>query len=179
MKKTNKFLRIALVCLFAVSFSVCDNPFGKSPAYTERGITGGYENSEQFTAFTAGIEKLSQEMFGDVRIATEEPLYNLDDSPDFIYVEFTNSGYAVFAAESLELLEYSAQGSLPYQDIGARRYYNGPKNYLAKLNDQFVNEVTNESFTITATEAKAHLQAIRQRPPIIFASIDKIAISLL
>ena len=164
MKKANKLLGIALVCLSALSFSVCDNPFSKPPAVgAERGVTGSLsENSEQLTVFTAGIEKLSQEMFGDVRIASEEPLYNLDESPDFIYVEFTNSGYAVFAAESLELLEYSAQGSLPYQNTQSRRYYNGPKNYLTKVNDQFVDEVTNESFTISVSEAKEYSQAIRQ-----------------
>ena len=110
----------------------------------------------------ADIEKLSQEMFGNVHIGSEEFLFNLDESPDFIYVDYTNSGYAVFAAESLELLEYAAQGSLPYQDTQARRYYNGPKNYLTKVNEQFVNEVTSESFTISATEAKAYSQAIRQ-----------------
>ena len=85
--KAKKFLGIVLVCLFAVSFITCDNPFGKPPTTgTERGVT---ENLGDYTEqFTAGIEKLSQEMFGDVRIASEEPLYNLDDSPDFIYVEF-------------------------------------------------------------------------------------------
>jgi len=164
MKKANKFLGTALVCLFALSYSACDNPAGKLPAVgTERSIAENLgEHSEQLTAFTAGIEKLSQEMFGNVRIGSEEILYNLDDSPDFIYVEFTDSGYAVFAADSLELLEHAAQGSLPYQNTQARRYYNGPQRYLTKVDEQFVNEVTNVSYAISVDEAKTYSQAIRQ-----------------
>jgi len=128
MKKV-KFLGIALVCVFALIYSACDNPIGKPPAVdTQRSITGNLEDyseqeySEQLTACKTDIEKISQELLGDVVIGYIEFLYNLDDSPDFIYVDFTNYGYAVFAAESLELLEFSAKGSLPYRNTRGRRY---------------------------------------------------------
>jgi hypothetical protein len=128
MKKAT-LLGMALVCVFAGIYSACDNPAGmRNP--------GKYP--EQLMAYTASIEKISREMFGNVIIGSQEFLYNLDDSPDFIHVDFTNSGYAVFAAESLELLEYAAQGSLPYQNTRSRRYYNGPKGYFSKINEQFV-----------------------------------------
>ena len=164
MKKAYKFFGIALVCLIALNFSACDNPVAKLlAAGTESGISGNLSgNFESATFFTAEVVNISQKMFGDVQIGSEEVLYNLDDSPDFVYVEFTNSGYGVFAADSLELLEYSAQGSLPYQTTNARRYYNGPKNYLIKVNDQFVNEFTNESYAISVDEAREYSQAIRQ-----------------
>ena len=68
--------------------------------------------SEHLTAYTDDIVKISQELLGNVIIGSKEFLFNLDESPDFIYVNYINSGYAVFAAESLEPLEFAAQGSL-------------------------------------------------------------------
>ena len=163
MKKA-KLLGIALVFVFAGIYSACNNPLDKfTAADTNRSVTRNIgEYSEHLVPYTADIERISQELFGNVTIGTNEFLFNLDESPDFIYVNFTNSGYAVFAAESLELLEFAAQGSLPYQNIRARRYYNGPQGYFTKTNESFVNEVTNESFAISASEAKTYSQAIRQ-----------------
>ena len=165
MKKVNKILGIFLICLFAGIYnSACDSPLDKLPA---KDAIEGYarslsEHSEHLKAYAAGIARISQEMFGNVIIGSKEFLFNLDESPDFIYVNFTNSGYAVFAAESLELLEFAAHGSLPYQNTRGRRYYNGPKGYFIKVNEQFVNVVTNEPFVISASEAKVYSQAIRQ-----------------
>ena len=159
-----KLLGITLICVFAVIYNACDNPVSKlTAAGTNRSITQNLgEYSEQLVAYSAGIEKTSLELFGNVTIGSQEFLFNLDESPDFIYVDYTNYGYAVFAAESLELLEFAAQGSLPYQNTRGRRYYNGPKGYFAKINEQFINEVTNESFAISASDAKAYSQTIRQ-----------------
>jgi len=164
MKKTKKLLGIALIFVFAVIYSACDNPADKLPEVDiTRDNTGNQgEDSGRLTADTTDIRKISQELFGDVIIDSQEFLFNLDESPDFIYVDFTNYGYAVFAAESLELLEFAAQGSLPYQNTRGRRYYNGPKGYYTKINEQFVNEVTNESYVISASEARAYSQAVRQ-----------------
>ena len=176
MKKARTLLGIIFVCLFAVSYSACDNPFAKLPTVgTESGIMGYLnEHSEQLTIYS-DIELISQEMFGDVRISSEEFLYNLDDSPDFIYVDFEDSGYAIFAADSLELLEYSANGSLPYQDTRARRYYNGPKAYLNKEGEQFINIITAETFSLSVNEAKARSQKTRD----IFNAMKNRCLSLL
>jgi hypothetical protein len=87
MKKA-KLLGIALICVFAVIYSACDNPVGKLPEPDEY--------SERLTVYKTDIEKISQEIFGNVTIGSKELLFNLDESPDFIYVDFTNYGYAVF-----------------------------------------------------------------------------------
>jgi cyanate lyase len=121
MKKA-KLLGRALICVFAVIYSACDNPADKLPKVGIRDNTGNLgEYSERLTAYKTDIEKISQEIFGDVIIGSKEYLFNLDESPDFIYVDFTNYGYAVFAAESLELMEFAALGSLPYQNTRGRR----------------------------------------------------------
>ena len=53
------------------------------------------------------IQIVCKELFGeDVNIRKAECLYNLDESADFIYVEFDSSGYAVFANQTLDILEY-------------------------------------------------------------------------
>lgn len=75
-----------------------------------------------FSAFAAtnedntpySVESLSKELFGDLKIKSSEYLYNFDDSADFIYVDYEGYGYAVFFASTLELLEYSPKGSLPF-----------------------------------------------------------------
>jgi hypothetical protein len=161
MKETKKLLGIAFLCLFAWGYSACDNPVNEPRAVdAARGITRQEDMDEPFDYVITGIEKVSQELFGDVKIGSEEFLFNLDESPDFIYVDFTNSGYAVFAAESFELLEYAAQGSLPYQNTRARRYYGGPTNYFNKENEKFVNTVTKESVHVTSVEAETYSRRI-------------------
>lgn len=60
------------------------------------------------------IQKVSNELFGDISIKSSEYLYNLDESPDFIYVEFEDFGYAIYSSQKLDLLEYSLSGALPY-----------------------------------------------------------------
>lgn len=42
-------------------------------------------------------------------------LYNLDESADYVYVDFAGcTGYAIFAEETMELLEYATVGVLTY-----------------------------------------------------------------
>lgn len=53
------------------------------------------------------IQKVSNELFGDISIKSGEYLYNLDESPDFIYVEFEDFGYAIYSSQTLDILEYS------------------------------------------------------------------------
>ena len=45
-------------------------------------------------------------------------LYNFDGSPDYIYVDFMGkNGYVIFSKETLEILEYTNNGSFPYESI--------------------------------------------------------------
>lgn len=91
------------------------------------------------------IQTLSHELFGDVRIKSSEFLYNFDGSADFIYVDFEDYGYAVFSADTLELLEYAPQGGLPYNTT--KKYYGGPTNYFQRNGEQFTNTVTGNSIS--------------------------------
>ena len=128
------------------------------------GIYGNtaYAGTITFDGNSHELEKLTNELFGDVRIRSTEYLYNFDDSPDFIYLDFENYGYAVFMRETLELLEYAAQGSLPYQNSREKKYYSGPKNYFNKIDRNFVNAVTSESFFLSNSAAKGYSQELRR-----------------
>ncbi|MCL2139598.1 MAG: leucine-rich repeat domain-containing protein [Treponema sp.] len=108
------------------------------------------------------VDKASREIFGNLKIKSREYLYNLDDSPDFIYVDFEDYGYAVFLRETLEMLEYAPWGSLPYPVTRERRYYGGPKNYLNKDGDVFTNVVTNETALVSGMEASSYSQEVRE-----------------
>ena len=108
------------------------------------------------------VDKVTREIFGDMRIKSREYLYNLDGSPDFIYVDFEDYGYAVYLRETLEMLEYAPWGSLPYPDTGEIRYYGGPKNYLTKNGDLFTNVLTSETALVSETEAIGYSQEVRE-----------------
>ena len=51
------------------------------------------------------IDSVTYEIFGDKKIRSSEYLYNLDDSPDFIYVDFENYGYVVYFKDTMEMME--------------------------------------------------------------------------
>ncbi|MCM1260843.1 MAG: leucine-rich repeat domain-containing protein, partial [Prevotella sp.] len=77
-------------------------------------------------------------------------LYNLDGSPDYIYVDFIDqTGYAIFSEETLEILEYTNTGSFPYDSISEQKYYGGPYKYFVKINNSFKNILTNEEFSFS------------------------------
>ena len=82
MKKAT-LLGMALICVFAGIYSACDNPVDKLPEVDLiRDNTGNPgEYSELLMAYKTDIKKISQEMFGNVIIGSEEFLFNLDESP--------------------------------------------------------------------------------------------------
>lgn len=101
------------------------------------------------------IQKITSELFEDAKIKSYEHLYGFNDAPDFIYVEFENSGYAIYLRDTLELLEFAPKGNLPFPTNGARKYYGGPANYFEKTGEQtFVSLDTNETFSISSVEAE-------------------------
>jgi hypothetical protein len=102
------------------------------------------------------IQKVSNELFGNISIKSSEYLYNLDESPDFIYVEFADSGYAIYSSQTLDVLEYSLSGTLPYA-TQSKKYYTGPTGYHNKVGEKFKNLATGESITITA-DRKAEIK---------------------
>ena len=68
------------------------------------------------------IQQVTENLFGDVIIESVEDLYNLDDSPDYLYVKFVDSGYAIYSSQTLDLLEYSLNSTLPYSGVN-KKYY--------------------------------------------------------
>lgn len=77
-------------------------------------------------------------------------LYNFDGSPDYIYVDFIDqTGYAIFSEETLEILEYTNNGSFPYNSINEQKYYGGPYKYFIKNNNCFKNILTSEEFSFS------------------------------
>lgn len=109
------------------------------------------------------VEKVVADLFGDdAKIAYGEFLYNFDQSSDYVYVEFKNTGYAVFLKETMELLEFSPTGKLCYPEIMSFKYYGGPGSYYYKRNNYFVDAMTNEQFYVSETKAYAYASDIRE-----------------
>lgn len=96
-------------------------------------------------------EQSAKPEFENKVISSLEKLYNLDGSADFIYVEFENGGYAVYAQQTMELLEYSLQDKIPFQSQQTK-YYAGPTNYLHKENENFINITSGENIELSKSE---------------------------
>ncbi|WP_285819602.1 hypothetical protein [Bacteroides acidifaciens] len=122
-------------------------------------------NSIQTTSYDLteyNIEQVSNELFGNVKIKSSEYLYNLDDSADYIYVEFEDNGYAVYLKQTMELLEYSPQGKLNYPNSYSNKYYGGPSFYLFKEKDYFVDTVSQECLYVTKESAQTYSNDVRE-----------------
>ena len=161
MKKLSCFI---LSMVLIVLFSLMSVPLAVSAQTNELSDTNisltPLENTLTDSAnFT--IEQVADEMFGDINIKSSEYLYNLDDSADYIYVEF-DEGYAVFLKDTMELLEYSAQGKLNYPEIETTKYYAGPSFYMFKNNDYFVDVLSQEYLYISKEAAQNYANEIRE-----------------
>ncbi|MBO4540003.1 MAG: hypothetical protein J5781_06960 [Clostridia bacterium] len=53
----------------------------------------------------------------------------------------------------MELMEYSPEGSLPFNSMKERHYYAGPSNYYKKQGDSFVNTYTGDRLNISKEDA--------------------------
>ena len=72
-----------------------------------------------------------QSLFVDKKIEDYGYLYNYDDHNDYIYVDFEGTaGYAIFSANSLEILEYTKTGDFSYASDFFTKYYGGPGAYF-------------------------------------------------
>lgn len=107
------------------------------------------------------IEQVAGLVFNKANIADCGYLYNLDDSADYIYVTFDDGGYAVFNKYTLEMLEYSPLGCLPYENDSSMRYYAGPANYLQKKNNCFEDIITGQIINVSLEEINVYAHEIR------------------
>lgn len=107
------------------------------------------------------LNQIVLKMFGK-KISSVDTWYNLDDTPEYIYVEFCDGGYAVFYS-TLELLEFSNSGR--YIDINTKEkvYYTGPTNVFYKKNNNFQNLITGENKRIISQEANQIAKKIRHK----------------
>ncbi len=147
MKKSKKIL-ISLIMFFVVSLTV-----GITKTSVEVFASNNFSNF-------AEVEDVTNYIFGEKEIQSIEYLYGFNDSPDYIYVDFADYGYAVYFSETMELMEYSPIGELPYENKSEQKYYAGPSNYFAKKDDRFVNAVTGDDLHLTKDEAGAYSRQI-------------------
>lgn len=160
-----KWSCILLSMFLIFSFSVMSRPLTVSAQ-----ISDSNEENAELTSFQKEIsesnnytvEQVACELFGEVNIKSCEYLYNLDDSADYIYVEFDDAGYAVFLKETMELLEYSAQGELNYPENSSSKYYGGPSFYMFKDNGCFVDILSREHLHISSESAKTYANEVRE-----------------
>ena len=91
-----------------------------------------------------------------------EYLYSIDGSSDYIYAELDGGGYAVFLSQTLELLEYSPRGTLPYPEDAQQKCYCGPGIYLIKQGtERFVDTRSMKEFCISKAVAIENSDSIR------------------
>ncbi|MBE5730340.1 MAG: leucine-rich repeat domain-containing protein [Clostridiales bacterium] len=121
----------------------------------------GQNESNEISKYKNIIEDFVKPVFGDKKVSSCEYAYNLDDSADYIFVEFENGGYAIYSKYTMEILEYSLYGSLPYQDSMDKKYYAGPSNYLHKSDNQLYNTLSGERIDMVESEKLAFAQQTR------------------
>ena len=109
----------------------------------------------------------TQRIFGDVIVDNIEFLYGFNESPDYVYVNFENSGYVIYFYNTLEIMEYSYEKNINYDNANSKKYYAGPSNYYEKRNDKFVDIATGDYLNLTNSEAKDYANQIYK-----FLSVD-------
>lgn len=124
-------------------------------------ITIKNNESSEILEKTNSIEKVSKELFGNVEIKLSDYLFNLDGSFDYIYVEFSNGGYAIFMKDSMELLEYSPQGRIDYSEEQGKKFYGGPNQYFSEVDGKFINIVSGETLNISNAQIQAYSENVR------------------
>ncbi len=154
------FIAFAFVLLLAVGVNYMPiTAFAQSETTDEVSLSTEKINPIETTNYP--IEKVITDLFGDIEVAHGEFLYNFDQSPDYVYIEFENTGYAVFLKETMELLEFSPTGKLHYPEIMSYKYYGGPGSYYYKKSNYFVDARSNNQFYISESEASTYASDIR------------------
>ncbi|MDY4592960.1 MAG: hypothetical protein SO434_06135, partial [Eubacteriales bacterium] len=104
-----------------------------------------------------------KDILPSLRVENIDYLYNFDDSIDYIFIDFVGSnGYAILVEETLEILEYSLSGNLPYTRTNESKYYGGPQIYFTKKENMFKNILNNETFEISDNIMQSIAEKIRQ-----------------
>lgn len=168
MKNTKRTLKVVVSFILAISLFISITSVSSISVFaaTTTDIFVFNEISEEekieIKEYETVVDSFIEPIFGDRVISSCEYIYNLDDSADYIYVEFENGGYAIYAKQTMEMLEYSLKDRLPYTDSDASKYYAGPTNYFHKNdNNQFFDVLTGNKIEILETEIDSLANQIR------------------
>lgn len=126
MKNFNKILKAIIIFIVTFTFINVTTKVNASALNIE------LEEQELF------IEETNK-IFGTIEIESIEYLYNFNDSPDYVYVDFQGLGYVIYYRSTLEMMEYSYEFDLDYSNIESRKYYAGPSNYYGKKDNKFID----------------------------------------
>ena len=161
MRKGKVFKLISFMLVLTTVFSLFGVLGSVGAVAAEESIACSETAKENKELSTKDGENTLQSTFSGKTIRDCEYVYNLDDSADYIYVAFEEGGYALFSRDTMEMMEYSLQGALPYSNSSTKNYYAGPTNYLQKSNSKFVDMRTNKVLDITSEEAVTFSQQVR------------------
>jgi len=156
----NKIIKIISVIIsFVMIFSV----FAYPSVYASESILSDSEGD--YCANTSDIVAQRNnitDILNDASIENCSYMYNLDGSPDFLYIQLSGDGYAIFLSQTLELMEYSPVGASEFSPESYDVYYCGPGCYFNKENDCFVDISSGERRYLTDEEISTYSNTIRQ-----------------
>ncbi len=156
MKKIRKITSFSFLLLPVLVLFILSSLSGTMTAFASTESTTILSNAEKSSSLGT-----VESVFSGKSVSSCEYIYNLDDSADYIYVEFENGGYAVYAKNTMEMMEYSLQGNLPYDTSVSKKYYAGPSNYLQNVDGQFYNVESGEQLTLSKAEAYEFANTVR------------------
>ena len=147
------FLFVSILCLNIMFFST--DVFASANLNELDSINDSIDETQNY-----GTEDGSN-IFNNKTIKVCEYIYNLDDSADYIYIEFNEGGYVMLVANSFEIMEYSLQGNLPYTNFENKNYYLGPSNYFCKETNNYINLLTEDSIVLAEDKITEYSRKIR------------------
>ncbi len=109
------------------------------------------------------VQTFINEFFRKKDVNITRNLYGFDDKADYVYVEFVDSGYAVFYTKTMEMLEYSLSGNISLPNAKDRCYYAGPLNYYSKKGETYVNTSTGSRLDLSKEEAASYARRISKQ----------------
>lgn len=149
---------ILLSCFPATAIVMAeeDNYEGIGTENYENVVPQGGETLGSFDMLPPDVQALVTEAEETAHITMFEPdfykpIYKVKSLYDFagnLYyvVEYTNCGYMIFHAETMRVLEYTAESLSPYSNFYEGLYYCGPMGYYYDDNGVYRHTIAEESF---------------------------------
>lgn len=159
----NRF-KIIFAFFFMLSICILNRNCPSTLAKSTSNLTNSTDKGEKNNSLSdySSRNEFLKTFYEDKCIKNYEYLYNLDDSCDYVCIEFENSGYAIYSKETMELLEYNPYDNLPYTESNSLKYYAGPYNFFYKNEkDQFFDLLNGNKVEVLETKIKKIAQNIR------------------